>query len=307
MVDGLRIWSYPSVYALGHKAVEGILDGEVVVEEKIDGSQFSFGLLGGQLLCRSKGKDQHPDAPDNLFQKATDVVKTLPLRPNYVYRCEYLSKPKHNALAYARTPKNHLIVFDVEVSNQSFLTPAEKQREAERLGLEHVPLIRIGRIENYEAFAALLKTPSVLGGCTVEGVVIKNYAMFTAEKKIAAAKYVSEKFKEVQSHEWKNANPTMKDIIGQIGDSLHTEARWQKAVQHLREVGRLEGSPRDIGPLIREIPDDVMRECADEIKERLFAYGWPHIRRALMRGFPEWYKQELAKSAFDAANAAKGE
>ena len=40
--------SYPKVYQLGHKAVLDIFSGPVVIQEKIDGSQFSFGLVGGE-------------------------------------------------------------------------------------------------------------------------------------------------------------------------------------------------------------------------------------------------------------------
>ena len=36
-------------------------------------------------------------------------------------------------------------------------------------------------------------------------------------------------------------------------DNYRTVARWEKAIQHLNESGRLENSPRDIGPLIKEI------------------------------------------------------
>lgn len=37
--------SYPAVFNLGHKAIESLLtSGPVIVEEKIDGSQFSFGV-----------------------------------------------------------------------------------------------------------------------------------------------------------------------------------------------------------------------------------------------------------------------
>jgi len=38
------IGSYPKVLALGHRYIKDILDGEHIVEEKLDGSQISFGL-----------------------------------------------------------------------------------------------------------------------------------------------------------------------------------------------------------------------------------------------------------------------
>ncbi|MCH7615909.1 MAG: hypothetical protein IH978_09285, partial [Nitrospinae bacterium] len=57
-------------------------------------------------------------------------------------------------------------------------------------------------------FKSLLDTQSCLGGTTVEGVVVKNYALWTMEKKIAIGKYVSEIFKERNSKEWKIKSPT---------------------------------------------------------------------------------------------------
>jgi hypothetical protein len=81
-----NINSYPTVYQLGHKAIKNIFDGEVVVEEKIDGSQFSFGRIDGELICRSKGKQQLIDAPDKMFVKAIENVKSMPLHDGWIYR-----------------------------------------------------------------------------------------------------------------------------------------------------------------------------------------------------------------------------
>ena len=51
--------SYPSIYALGHRYLEELLLDPVLVEEKVDGSQFSFGVFehpeGPELRCKSKG------------------------------------------------------------------------------------------------------------------------------------------------------------------------------------------------------------------------------------------------------------
>jgi hypothetical protein len=109
------------------------------------------------------------------------------------------------------------------------------------------------------------------------------------------AKYVSADFREVHSREWRNSNPIRQDILDALILQYRTEARWKKAIQHLRDAGSLEDSPRDIGALIKEIGDDVERECSDEIKNKLFAYFYPKIRRAIAAGFPEFYKQLLAE------------
>ena len=287
--------SYPKVYALGHAAIGAIFPGgPVLVEEKIDGSQFSFGVFDGEIRVRSKGRQFEIDAADQMFLKATESVRELAplLHDGWTYRAEYLQKPKHNVLAYDRIPVKHLIIFDINDGHESYLPRAEKEAEAERLGLEVVPSIEGGH--DAESVLALLDRVSILGGQKIEGVVVKRYDAFTRDGKAMIGKYVTEKFKETHSKDWKKSNPTNRDIIATLSDKYTRETRWDKAVQHLREAGNLEGSPKDIGALLREVPKDIKEECAEEIKDALFEWAWPHIKRAVGRGLPEWYKRKLA-------------
>ena len=295
--------SYPSIFAIGHRALAELLLDPVIVEEKVDGSQFSFGLFdenGERVLrCRSKGAQLNVIAPEKMFTNAVDVVQSLDLRVGWTYRAEYLKKPKHNALAYDRIPEKHLIVFDINSGHESYLSYEEKSTECARLGLEVVPLVFEGVIENVEHFRSMIDRVSALGGQKVEGVVVKNYRRFGPDKKVLMGKFVSEAFKEVHAAEWKTANPTRTDIVERLIDSLRTPARWQKAVQHLRERGQVEDSPRDIGFLIKETQADIEKECMELIAEKLAEWALPQIRRGVVRGLPEWYKDELMKRQFE--------
>lgn len=300
--------SYPSIFALGHRAIRDLLTVPVNVEEKIDGSQFSFGYSeNGDLLVRSKGAKMHPDAPERMFTKAVETAKSLNgiARQGWTYRCEFLAKPKHNTLAYERTPKHYLILFDVNTEHEEYLAYEQKKSEAQRIGLECVPLLFSGSLSTVEEFSDFLATDSVLGGQKIEGVVVKPsaYNLFGEDKKCLMGKFVSEFFKEVHSREWKSSNPSQNDILNQLAVDYRTPARWQKAIQHLSESGQLDGSLRDIGKLMKEIPADIEKECAEEIKERLYRWAWPHIRRMVTAGMPEWYKEELLKKQFEQQSA----
>ena len=290
--------SYPSVYALGHKAIADLLLDPVIIEEKIDGSQFSFGRFNGELRCRSKGAVIYSDAPDRMFTKAVEVVKNLPLQDGWTYRAEYLMKPKHNALAYDRTPEKHLIIFDINPGVEDYLKWFDKQVEAHRIGLEAVPCLRTGVLTDRQDLTELLTSVSCLGGQRIEGVVIKNYHRFGADKKVLMGKYVSEAYKEVHAKQWKLGNPSHGDVIQLITDAYRSPARWQKAVQHLRDRGELQYAPQDIGSLMREVPMDIEAECRDEIIEKLWAWAWPKVRRGVAAGLPEWYKEQLMESQF---------
>ena len=296
--------SYPSIFALGHRALAELLLDSVIVEEKIDGSQFSFALLdhddGERVLhCRSKGAQLNLVAPEKMFVRAVDVVKELPLHLGWTYRSEYLQKPKHNALAYDRIPAKHLMVFDINTGHEEYMPYAEKAMECARLGLEIVPLVYEGVLDTFANFRSMIDRVSALGGQKVEGVVVKNYNRFGPDKKVLMGKFVGEAFKEVHAAEWKAENPSKTDIVDKLIDTLRTPARWNKAVQHLREAGKIEDSPRDIGHLIKEVQSDIEKECMELIASKLAEWALPQIRRGVVRGLPEFYKESLLKRQFE--------
>lgn len=299
----MNLHSYPQIFNLGHRAVADLLKGPVYVQEKIDGSQLSFGLINGELVMRSKGAPITIEAPQKMFQAAVDTCLALKplLREGWTYRGEYLAKPKHNALAYDRIPRSHIILFDINPSEETYLVYDDVVAEAAILGLEVVPLLYGGMVQTIEEFRAFLVIDSILGGQKLEGVVVKpvGYAVWGQDKKCLMGKFVSEAFKEVHGGEWRKANPTNNDVMAIVAAKYATPARWQKAVIHLRERGLITDSPKDIGSLIKETIADTLKECEADIKQDLWAYAWEHISRKLTHGLPTWYKDELLKLQFE--------
>lgn len=289
--------SYPSIFPLGHRALEKLFDGPVVIEEKVDGSQFSFGYINGDLKVRSKGKEMDIENPEKMFNQAVKTVKELYyqgyLIPGYTYRGEYLQKPKHNVLTYGRIPNRHIALYDINTGHEEYMCREEKEIIAAEMGLEVVPQMYLPDYSTHDWMFTCLEKESFLGGCKIEGFVIKNYSQFGPDKKVLMGKYVSPAFKEVHKKEWKKMNPTHGDIIAQLGERYCATGRWHKAIQHLRDNGDLDNSPSDIGKLIKEIPTDVKKECEEEIKEILFKWAWPQVSRASVKGFPEFYKEHL--------------
>lgn len=298
--------SYPSIYALGHSAISELLKGPVIVEEKIDGSQFSFlKTEKGELMCRSKGAQINMFAPEGMFLKGVETLRAMldKLPTDIVFRGEYLSKPKHNVLVYARVPANNIILFDINPSLETYLSPEDKLKLATELGFEIVPTLFRGIIDDPAKVREFLETESVLGGQKIEGVVIKpeNYDLFGRDKKALMGKFVSEAFKEVHAGEWKRDHATKgpQEIIQLLATNYATPARWQKALIHLRESGEITNSPKDIEKLMASVAPDVLKECEAEIRDKVFEWVWPQLRRSLTKGLPEWYKEELLKLQFE--------
>lgn len=289
--------SYPKLFALGHPSIADLFSGTVVVEEKVDGSQFSFGVFNGTLQCRSRRCVMDGLTAPDLFKGAYATAKRLEaaglLVEGRAYRGEALQTPSHNSLKYERTPKGHFILFDCDNGAEAYSTREAKEAEAARLGLEVVPVLFEGEISDRAGLANLLKGSSILGG-PIEGIVIKNYSRFGYDKKPLFGKWVTEDFKEIHQGEWKAKNPGSSDIVETLVERYRSEARWLKAVYRLRDEGRLTNSPKDIGLLVQEVQKDLVEECEPLIKQDLYNWAIGKILRGSIGRFPIWYKERLA-------------
>lgn len=170
--------AYGKIHALGSRFVEDIFkQGKVIVQEKVDGSQFSFAKLNGRLRIRSKGREIFQEAPDSLFKPGVEYVQSIEaaLVPGWIYRAEYLRVPKHNALTYSRIPRNHIALFDVLVDRETYLDHAGIVEQADILRVEAVPELCVftGHIEA-STFLELLKTESFWEGKPLKGLWSKT-------------------------------------------------------------------------------------------------------------------------------------
>lgn len=294
--------SYAKILALGHRALDAIGECNVVVEEKVDGSQFSFGVREGVLHMRSKNVAIHgvEGCPNLFVPTVTHVVECHRqglFVEGWTYRGEAFHAPKHNTLAYERVPSGHLVLFDVDMGLESYASPKQREQIAHDIGVEPIAVLDECRMADLSesALDGYLKTASALGKALVEGIVVKPVECVVGpDGKRLVGKYVSETFKETHSKTWKPDRAQKSDVVASIGEAIATPSRWIKSVHRLREEGRLTQSPQDIGPLIAEVQRDVIAESEDEIKEMLYAAYRKDVLRMSTRGLPEWYKRELA-------------
>lgn len=296
--------SYPKIYALGHKAIRSIFEGPVVVQEKVDGSQFSFGVIEGKLVLRSRGQEIQQPCSNALFAGAAATATRLfedgKLVEGWIYRGEVISKPKHNTLEYARVPVGNVILFDIDTGLEERMQPRELLINGLALGLEVVPTFTQSIVDSPEDVKAWLGRESVLGGCNIEGVVVKNYSAFNShDGNMMMGKYVCDSFKEKHVKSWKVANPTKKDAILSIIDALSTDARFEKGVQRRRDAGLLADAPEDIGPIMSDIMRDTVEEEEGWIKHQLYARFEKEILRGTVKRFPFWYKERLLAQQFE--------
>lgn len=299
------IHSFPKIFSLGTTYIENIFNDEVEVSEKIDGSQFNWGKINGELFMRSKGAQLFLENPQKMFKKAIDYVISIQdkLPDNTVYYAEFLNNPSHNILKYGRVPQNNLILFGISDEKGNFeKTYGVIKACADKIDIETVPLLFEGKIENQDNLLKFLENESCLGGTKIEGIVVKNYKnpflLGGQPIPIMMGKFVSEEFKETHKNRW-GRDFTAKGRWQTFVESFKTEARWLKGIQHLAEKGELENSPRDIGKLIKEIQQDIEIEEKEDIKEFLWKEFGQEVLRYSTKQFPEFYKKQLLKRSFE--------
>ncbi len=295
---------YIKILTVGALGTEQLLTGQVIIEEKIDGSQFAFGIdKNSEVSCRSHHQQIIINDAGMFTEAVAHVQSIIPTlermyavwrEPLWFY-AEYLQRPKHNTLAYQRIPKNHLVLFDV-LSGTNWLSITDVQEMADSLQIDAVPVLYQGQAPDMDTIKSFLQRESYLGGSAIEGVVIKNYEQLIAmggKTFPLFCKLVNEKFKERNMREWKeNSN---KSKLQELIESYRTQARWQKAVQRLEEDGKLKHDPCDIGELMKAVAMDILEEEKENIKEELFNLYWKDIARTAQRGLAEWYKNKLSE------------
>lgn len=302
--------SYPKIFQLGDRHILDLFEGPVQITEKVDGSQYGFGKVNGEVKHRSKGAQLVLGHVQQLFTQAVEYIESIKdiLPEGVKFYGEVICRPKHNVLQYNTVPKNHIALYAALNADGSAVPPEQVMNYATILGIDHVPVLFTGVVpsSSYEDLLMFLKgileRESYLGGPKIEGVVVKN---FTKEFELMGiihpfkqGKYVSEAFKEVHQKSWTKEN-TGRGRWEDYKLGFKTEARKLKAVQHLRDAGLLQFEPKDIGLIVKEIARDVAEEEKENIKEYLWnEFGKDCIRTA-QQGAAEWYKEYLVKSQSD--------
>lgn len=298
----MRLESYPKVLNIGDPLLKNLFEGEVLVDEKVDGSQFRAWFDGdGKMLFGSKSVNYNDfNPPDKMFGPAiAEAEKHFAGREykNAFFVFEFLAKPKQNTLTYGRVPKDNLLLLDANIGGK-WLSGEEKKQLAYELGFEAAPVLYQGVVKSADELKGFLERESFLGGTSVEGVVVKNYSQFHELSFMLGmplfGKFVREEFRELNRENWGQGQSMEEKVM----KNFPAEPRWAKAVQHLRERGELGNGVKDIGKLIVEVGRDFQEECKEAAKELLWREYEHQLTSAAKRGFPEWYKQKLLEQAF---------
>lgn len=280
--------SIPNFYA-----ARRVLDlSQVLIEEKVDGTNFSFGNLGDKLVMNSRNhmmwKWSTRDSAEShvpQFDGFGAVAKFKELFPNvfgkiqelgrFLIFGEFYGAGIQKRLNYCGQEKR-FIFFDVfDVENDRWLPMAEFSEVCEKLELPTVPVLYTGPPDN-SVFEELVKKKSVVAASNgidsaLEGIIIKGLnADLDHHGERIIAKYKSEEFAEISLTQKELANVRKKkgetaglDFARAISRKYVTESRLENCLEKFRSESK--GMTIKIIPeVIKYMTEDVLKDLAEE-------------------------------------------
>lgn len=292
---------YPKIHRLGKEETDGILEGVVHIEEKIDGANVSIWCENGELMCASRSQ-----RITEGFNGFVDYVKKHPTLPTLFARYPHLRLygewlVKHT-IAYKETSYKQFYLFDVtsrtpetdgdEEAREEFWSKMAVHELAKDFDLktpEYHGQFTNPTPEEINQFVG----KSVLGD-KGEGVVLKNPLFRDKFGNHNYAKIVTESFKEDNG-------------VTFGGNNKHSDSYWEMyVVNKYMTLARIEKIMNKIQPLIDKRLDlehiprisntayhDMLTEEIWEIAGKVQTLDFNTLKRVAMKKAVQIYKDVI--------------
>lgn len=295
-------YKYPSIERLDKAVHLFTPDTDIIVQEKLDGSNFGFYYKDGDIVFQSRSRCLGPE-PEKMFKPAIDSVMLgldmafdrLECYKDYIFYGEALGNGK---IKYD-TPTNFVLYDVYNREHESWLTDEEVTNLALRLSFATVPVLYAGKWQGIDHIKSLLGQ-SAYGNVPAEGVVVKAFYLqgqYTDKETGEIGTYTIPYYMgKIVTAEYQELNATktaldkVNDPLTEIAKQFVTPARIDKAVARLIEQGKTEYKPHDI---VAEINKDIKKEESDTIKEQLFKAFWSPIGKQVARQVLDLYQPEV--------------
>ena len=248
---------YDSIPRYGKQGTRDILGTEVVVMEKLDGANASFGIIDGELKMFSRNQELNEHSTLRGFYDWVKLnVDTSKLIINTIYFGEWLVP---HSVQYKKEAQHKFYLFDIYHSDvNEYLSSKIVQSQAKFIGLETPRVLFEGELQDvselqqYVGLSELTEIPN-----TGEGIVAKDY------EGQQFVKIVSDKFKETKSIKQPSLDRT---DIGTLIDSVLTPQRVEKLIHKKIDLGLLptELDITDTGNVLKALSSDVVNDIFEE-------------------------------------------
>ena len=284
---------YEKIFRLGKYETDGILKGNCVIQEKIDGANASIWKDSTGIQCGSRNR--HLKLPEEfngfvpyaLCHKG--IASLLQMHPSYRLYGEWLVK---HTIAYNEEAYKQFYLFDVLRPDGKWASPMEVQAMALEYGINHPKHLATLIDPTYEQLKEYVGQTSL--GDRGEGIVIKNADFINTFGDRAHAKVVSESFKEDNGVAF-NSNDKYADHYWElyIANKYITMARVQKIINKLQPVINERLDMKHIPRICESVYHDMITEDMYEIQKKAVSVTFKALQRICFKKAKAHYVQYL--------------
>ena len=300
----LEYKSYQHIEKLGREECEGVLNGTVTIQPKIDGT-CSVVWLGedGTVHAGSRKRELSLTADNQGFfameKEDEKVLAYLKKHPNHYLFGEYLVP--HTIRTYEADAWRKFYIFDVFELNEDtgrYVSYDEYVPMLEEFGLTYIP--EIARLENptlEDVAACISKTHYLMPeGCTPEGVIAKNYNYKNKWGHVVWGKIVSEEFfNRKQRLRTKNHDAKTGEFEAKVANDYITEPVIRK--EYAKIVNEFPNAKRGelIGRVLNSVYDSFITEDLVTVvrKNKNCTINFSHMKKESDNRVKEVLREEL--------------
>ena len=191
-----EVEKYQHVERFGSSSVEGLLDKNCVVQEKLDGANLTVANEAGLIVATRNSCIHHDGAPLTGFRGAVEYVLAhegildfITDHPELVLRGEWLIK---NRIDYGPLNMFKYYVFDVQLRDGNYIPWEDYSSLLAEYDILMVP--HLGFADSMDEVIAFAGGESAIGGDRKEGVVVKRYDFANKYGQIVWGKFVNEEY-----------------------------------------------------------------------------------------------------------------
>lgn len=276
---------YMDIERLKPAFADGFEKGDIiVVQEKIDGANFSIRYDAEENCIRAYSRKKELDFKNNLrgawnWSQTLDIelIKRV-LGNNLILFAEWLVS---HTVKYPDDRYNHAYCYDVyDVDAKAYLTQDKVEGIIKKLGLTYVPVFYVGEFISWEHIRGFVGKTE-LGGEYGEGVVVKNQTKLNNPNTRLPfyTKIVCDAFCETKAHSHSKPMDAEKmakrEQLQALVDSIVTEARVRKLVHKFVDDGilREDWDAHDMGTIAKNMGKAVYYDCVKEEPETVNEIG----------------------------------
>lgn len=291
---------YPKVHRLGKEETDGILIGEVHIEEKLDGANASIWLdKRGEITCGSRNRELSEgfDGFVDYVRSDEAISKLLKDHPEFRLYGEWLVR---HTISYKETFYKKFYLFDITIAkdgeeNEEYLSKEEVMQIADDYGIPR-PQYH-GKFNNPTLEVINEFVGKTALGEVGEGVVLKNHEFRDAFGNHNHAKVVSEKFKEHNAIVF-GGNNKHSDTYGEmyIVNKYINAARVEKIMNKLQPLIEERLDKQHTPRVANTVYHDVLTEEIWEIAKNVNNVNFGALKRVCMRKAIQVYHDLLEGS-----------